>query len=43
MTWQKDTDLHLILPRLLAARPEDPPFLARATLDAAGRPAIVFE
>ncbi|MDI7274982.1 MAG: NUDIX domain-containing protein [Anaerolineae bacterium] len=36
-------DLRLILPRLLAMRPDDPPFLARSTLDAAGRPSIVFE
>ncbi len=36
-------DLRQILPRLLGMRPEDPPFLARSTLDAAGRPVIAFE
>ncbi len=36
-------DLRQILPRLLSARPEDPPFLARSTLDAAGLPDIAFE
>jgi len=36
-------DLRHILPRLQALRPDDPPFLARSTLDATGMPAIVFE
>jgi 8-oxo-dGTP diphosphatase len=36
-------DLRQMLPRLLAARPEDPPFLARSTLDAAGLPILTFE
>lgn len=36
-------DLPLILRRVLAMGPHDPPFLARSRLDAAGNPILVFE
>jgi 8-oxo-dGTP diphosphatase len=36
-------DVELILRRLLAMAPEDPPFLARSRVDAAWRPQLVFE
>lgn len=36
-------DLRQMLPRLLTSRPDDPPFLARSTLDPAGLPILTFE
>jgi 8-oxo-dGTP diphosphatase len=36
-------DVGLILGRLLAMRPADPPFIARSHTDAAGRPMLTFE
>ncbi len=36
-------DVGLILARLRAMRPEDPPFIARSRVDAAGVPNLVFE
>lgn len=36
-------DLREMLPRLLAARPEDPPFIAHTHLNAAGLPMLTFE